>query len=394
MTLFLKKLPNIERALSRSVPRYFGTKSKEHAECSRAVNEAEKIVGYPTSFLSLRWLLNDEVANIALNLRKLIGTNHPLLDTARELILNKETPTWGLIVLLVSKAGGLSREFSAVDHDITAGILHSQRVLSEITEMVRTSNLIHKSILNIPQDDLDAEDLNFGNKLSLLTGDYLLSSSFKELAGLKCHEVNELVSTCLRDLVEAEFIEPRDSQNRPLPAPPLGKQNDIVVPNQFDGELCTISEVLGNAKAEWTLRHLLDGASLLAKCCQGSLMLANHPKPLQKAGYLFGRNLALAVQANKDETIFEPLKTGSFSLVCAPLLFHLQSDPDFHKVLVKNAQENSTDYGEIRRVVRAGPGLERTRELRGEFASKASEVLKEFPDSEAREALANIIKTI
>lgn len=90
------------------------------------------------------------------------------------------------------------------------GILHNQRVLAEITEMVRTSNIIHKSILNVSNKDMDIEDLNFGNKLSLLTGDYLLSNSFRELAGLKCHEVNELISTCLKDLVEAEFIEPTD----------------------------------------------------------------------------------------------------------------------------------------------------------------------------------------
>lgn len=50
---------------------------------NRAVTEAEKIVGYPTSFLSLRWLLSDEIANVALHLRKLIGSNHPLLKTAK-----------------------------------------------------------------------------------------------------------------------------------------------------------------------------------------------------------------------------------------------------------------------------------------------------------------------
>lgn len=56
---------------------------KKKFDSSKVVNEAEKIVGYPTSFLNLRWLLNDEIANVALHLRKLIGTNHPLLDTAR-----------------------------------------------------------------------------------------------------------------------------------------------------------------------------------------------------------------------------------------------------------------------------------------------------------------------
>lgn len=57
--------------------------SKREAECKKVVSEAEKIIGYPTSFLSLRWLLNDEVANVANHLKKLIGTNHPLLASVR-----------------------------------------------------------------------------------------------------------------------------------------------------------------------------------------------------------------------------------------------------------------------------------------------------------------------
>ncbi|VEN56737.1 unnamed protein product [Callosobruchus maculatus] len=288
---------------------------RQRCVSNTAVNEAEKIVGYPTSFLSLRWLLNDEVANIALHLRKLIGTNHPLLSTARELILSKQTPRWGLIVLLVSKAGGLNREFSKMDCDVTAGILHSQRVLSEITEMIRTSNIIHKSILNVSSKDENLDDLNFGNKLSLLTGDYLLSTSFKELAGLKCHEVNDLISTCLRDLVEAEFIEPRDEQSRPLPNKP-SSCGDIIIPNHFEEDVLKVSDALGNAKAEWTLRHLLDGASLLAKCCQ------------------------------------------------------------------------------IRDVVRSGTGLQKTMDLQQELTQNALDVLEEFPVTDARLALKNIINSM
>lgn len=58
-------------------------KSLQKHDWDRAVSEAEKIVGYPTSFLSLRWLLSDEVANVALHLRKLVGSSHPLLKTAK-----------------------------------------------------------------------------------------------------------------------------------------------------------------------------------------------------------------------------------------------------------------------------------------------------------------------
>lgn len=59
------------------------TKKVEKHDWNRAVSEAERIVGYPSSFLSLRWLLSDEIANVALHLRKLVGSNHPLLKTAK-----------------------------------------------------------------------------------------------------------------------------------------------------------------------------------------------------------------------------------------------------------------------------------------------------------------------
>lgn len=48
-----------------------------------AIRDAERTVGYSTSFLSLRWILNDEVANIASHVSKLAGTNHPLITIAK-----------------------------------------------------------------------------------------------------------------------------------------------------------------------------------------------------------------------------------------------------------------------------------------------------------------------
>lgn len=53
------------------------------SEWNKVVSDAERIVGYPTSFLSLRCLLSDELANVALQMRKLVGTKHPLLQTAK-----------------------------------------------------------------------------------------------------------------------------------------------------------------------------------------------------------------------------------------------------------------------------------------------------------------------
>lgn len=70
----ITSLINIQNAAAKPVQKH---------DWNRAVIEAEKIVGYPTSFLSLRWLLSDEIANVALHLRKLVGSNHPILKTAK-----------------------------------------------------------------------------------------------------------------------------------------------------------------------------------------------------------------------------------------------------------------------------------------------------------------------
>lgn len=43
------------------------------AQWSKVIREAEKIVGYPTSFMNLRWLLSDEFANLAMHLRKVVS---------------------------------------------------------------------------------------------------------------------------------------------------------------------------------------------------------------------------------------------------------------------------------------------------------------------------------
>lgn len=59
------------------------TKMEAKNEWNRALSEAEKIVGYQTSFLSLRYLLSDEITNLALHMRKLIGSSHPLVGTAK-----------------------------------------------------------------------------------------------------------------------------------------------------------------------------------------------------------------------------------------------------------------------------------------------------------------------
>lgn len=52
-------------------------------EWDRALSEGEKCVGHQKSFLSLRYLMNDEVTNWGEHMQKLEGSNHPMYDAAR-----------------------------------------------------------------------------------------------------------------------------------------------------------------------------------------------------------------------------------------------------------------------------------------------------------------------
>lgn len=85
--LRLPKLPP-KRSLSVSISRFeeakaIATKVDIKPEWERALVEAEKCVGHQPSFLSLRYLMNDEVANWNGHMEKLEFSEHPMYNAAR-----------------------------------------------------------------------------------------------------------------------------------------------------------------------------------------------------------------------------------------------------------------------------------------------------------------------
>ncbi|KAJ4438840.1 hypothetical protein ANN_14793 [Periplaneta americana] len=344
---------------------------------NKAVSEAEEIVGYSTSVL--RWLLSDDIANVALHLRKLVGSNHPLLDTVKSLLYNGRSnmQAWGLIVLLISKAAG-QLNVEEMEEDEEAGVLHSQRALAEVTQMIRTYHLVHKSMVNIyPGMYPEASILNnmiFGNKIALLSGDYILANVSGILANMRNHEILDLIGRSLRDLAEGEFIGRRDQQNNPLPSP----------------------QGVRDAAQDWTHRNVLSAGNLLGRACQGTLKLAGHGRELQEQGYNFGKHLILAWQACVD---LEPFIPGSqyvagslFNLTSAPVLFHLQHDPSLFNEIDKGLDSiQNVDFEKIHSIVSKGPGIFLTKQLQKNHSQKVMEVLQVFQESDARTAIRNII---
>ena len=163
----------------------FGKRLSSNNEWTKILSKAEKIVGYPTSFLNLKYLVSDEVANFANLFRKLMQTKHPLLKMARRFLTSNDIDTKqslqinGLIILLISKAAGIPRiNTKILDSDLSDGIHHSQRAVAEIAEMIFMGSSIHKSVLDLTHiDHLELKQMDQGNKIAVLLGDFLLASA-------------------------------------------------------------------------------------------------------------------------------------------------------------------------------------------------------------------------
>jgi len=74
------------------------------------------------------------------------------------------------------------------------GILLHQRALAEIVELIHCAYLVHLRIMDVAhlgQSDVSlCEEMQFGNKMAILSGDFLLAKASKGLARLHNVEVS------------------------------------------------------------------------------------------------------------------------------------------------------------------------------------------------------------
>lgn len=354
-----------------------GQSSGPPTHWNQVVSEAEKIVGYPTSFMSLRCLLSDELSNIAMQVRKLVGTQHPLLTTARDLVHDSRNNLQlrGLVVLLISKAAGPSSVNAACqDYDMASGIYSCQRSLAEITEVIHTALLVHRGIVNLNElqsSDGPLKDMQFGNKIAILSGDFLLANACSGLALLQNSKVVELIANALMDLVQGVYRENSTT----------AKENDI-------------TEDIGISA--WKEQTFLSHGALLAKSCQAAMELAKHDAEVQDMAFQYGKHMAMSHKINSDLQPFIKEKTNdamTFNLNSAPVVLHQEFlGRDLWIKQIAEAKENGRlNYAKLRETIKAGKGVTSAIDLCRYHGNKALVALESFPPSEARSALENIV---
>ncbi|ODQ67135.1 hexaprenyl pyrophosphate synthetase mitochondrial precursor [Nadsonia fulvescens var. elongata DSM 6958] len=402
-------------------------------EFSTAVKKAAKLVD-PNPNRSPKdpfVIVSKEMANLAKNIAGLIGSGHPTLNKVAAYYFGSEGKhVRPLIVLLISKAlseiptekrdrlvvdyldmaetsfptaplpspttpmtplqilhevnpnlvlNPISRLPKPFTSDIT-GILPKQRRLADIVEMIHTASLLHDDVIDISDTrrGKPTGNIEFGNKMSVLGGDFLLGRASVGLARLRNPEVMELVSTSIANLVEGEFM-------------------------QLKNTALDNSEASNQATFQYYIQKTyLKTASLMSKSCRAAAILSGARQDVIDSSYEFGKNLGLCFQVVddmldytvNDSELGKPsgadLKLG---LATAPVLFAWEKHPELGS-MIKRKFDLPGDVERARELVRQSNGLEKTRELAQSYCDKALEHLYILPDSEARRALESLTRSV
>lgn len=423
---FRSKLP-----FGPSLSRAYSNRRRDQSTWAQAVSVAQSLLSDrgkehgPFAGVSVDPLriVGKEMKFLRRNIQQLLGSGHPLLDTVAKYYTNSDGKhIRPLLVLLMSRATSLApkttRQFVSglapcVDSSLSpstiladvnpsspanntfsisnsgpeyasedSSILPSQRRLAEITELIHTASLLHDDVIDNSTARRSSPSANifFGNKMAVLAGDFLLGRASVALARLRDVEVIELVATVIANLVEGEFMQLKNT-------------------------------ALDESKPKWTnesMSYYLDktylkSASLISKSCRAAALLGQSSPEVVEAAYAYGKNLGLAFQLIDDmldytisgEELGKPAGADlELGLATAPLLFAWKENPEL-SALVGRKFAGDGDVKMARELVLRSDGIAQTRALAQEYADKATDAIRDFPDSDAKEGLIEMcVKTM
>ncbi|ATY66269.1 decaprenyl-diphosphate synthase subunit 1 [Cordyceps militaris] len=391
--------------------------SRRDSAWAAAVQVASNVVGNVVKKASKDTMAIDPLRTVAKemkfltgNIRKLLGSGHPSLDRVAKYYTQAEGKhVRPMIVLLMSRATYLCAKnpqsdspqtAHAIDTSISPGrvlsdfnpsslpltapeadmasteldILPSQRRLAEIAELIHTASLLHDDVIDHSEArrGSPSANLEFGNKMAVLAGDFLLGRASVALARLRNAEVVELLATVIANLVEGEFMQLKNTER--------------------DERNPKWSE---EALSYYLQKTYLKTASLISKSCRAAALLGNTDVATVEAAYSYGRNLGLAFQlvddmldyTRSDKDLGKPAGADlELGLATAPLLFAWKETPELG-ALVGRKFEQEGDVQRARDLVLQSDGIEQTRALAHDYSEKAIAAIAHFPDSEAKDGL-------
>ncbi|MXV44520.1 polyprenyl synthetase family protein [Saccharibacter sp. 17.LH.SD] len=248
--------------------------------------------------------------------------------------------------------------------------------LAACVEFIHTATLLHDDVVdesNLRRGIASANAL-FGNKASVLVGDFLFARSFQLMTADGSLPVMAILSDASATIAEGEVLQ-------------MSTQNDLSTP--IDRYL----EVIHGKTA-----------ALFAAACRVGAVVAGRGEEEELALEAFGTNLGMAFQLVDDaldyaadqqvlgKTIGDDFREGKITLpVLAAYENGTEEERTFWRRVIEDNEQSEHDLAKALEAIERTGAIGKTLEAASQYAENAVEALKIFPESHLKSLLTQTV---
>jgi octaprenyl-diphosphate synthase len=247
-------------------------------------------------------------------------------------------------------------------------------VAASLVELLHTATLVHDDVVDDAYERRGFFSINalWKNKIAVLVGDYLLSRGLLLTLEHKEFRLLEILSNAVKAMSEGELLQIEKA-----------RRLDIDEEVYFD---------------------IIKGktASLIAAACAAGAASSTVDEARIEKMRLFGEKIGIAFQIRDDLFDFGSADVGKplgidikEKKMTLPLIFALnQANPADKRRIINNVKQYSHRSDKVREViefVRGSGGIEYSRQKMELYRGEAIGILRELPDSDARQALEDLV---
>lgn len=243
-----------------------------------------------------------------------------------------------------------------------------------LVEIIHTATLVHDDVVDDSMKRRGFFSINalWKNKIAVLVGDYLFSTGLNLALKERQFEVLYILNTAIKELSEGELLQ-------------------IEKARKLDIDESVYFDIIRQKTA----------SLIAASCAAGAASVTNDSEIINRIKQV-GEWIGMSFQIKDDlfdfgdDNIGKPtgidIKEKKMTL---PLIYTLKMvDKSEKREIINTIRNHSDDKKKVRKIidlVKRSGGLEYSNRIMNEYADKAKNALLEFPDSDARKGLLDLI---
>lgn len=307
-------------------------------------------------------IIGEELQIFEKKFSEAVKSNTPLLDRIMKYIIKR-------------KGKQLRPMFVFLCAKLHSPINESTYRAAALVELLHTATLVHDDVVDESLERRGYFSINaiWKNKIAVLVGDYLLSKGLLLSTSNDDFEHLHILSEAVKQMSEGELLQIEKSRN-------LNLKEDIYF------------EIIRNKTA-----------SLLSSACAVGAWTTSKDETICNKMKLFGEKIGIAFQIKDDlfdygnEDIGKPtgndIKEKKLTL---PLIFTLNNVESSKRreliYIIKNENKNTAKVKQLVAAVVAAGGIKYAESKMNEYRDDALKILHEFPESEVRNALEDLVR--